>query len=162
MSALYLYQATCSVALYAPADSASSGGAYAGDVSPQAAWDALYSNPKAQLVDVRTDAEWKFVGMPSLDAANKKPLLLSWRLYPDFSANMQFIAQLKAQISSDSPIYFLCKTGGRSREAAIAATQSGFAECYNIASGFEGDANQHQQRGFLNGWKAANLPWLQH
>ena len=40
-------------------------------------------------------------------------------------------------------------------------TQAGFANCYNISEGFEGDKDEHGRRGSVGGWKAAGLPWMQ-
>jgi rhodanese-related sulfurtransferase len=135
---------------------------YAGDVSPADAWNALSQKEAAQLVDVRTQAEWAFSGVPSLDTINKTVKTISWKFYPQFLVNPDFIAQLEAAITDKStPLYFLCKTGGRSADAAIAATQAGFTHCYNIEGGFEGDINSNHQRGQINGWKATRLPWQQ-
>ena len=39
---------------------------YAGDITPQQAWDLLNDDPEAVLVDCRTSAEWRFVGVPDL------------------------------------------------------------------------------------------------
>lgn len=136
--------------------------AYAGEVSPREAYEALLFDPRALLIDVRTDAEWKFSGTPDLAAANKRPLLLSWRFYPDFAPNLNFVSSLIAQITDkDTPVFFLCKTGGRSLEAANALAQQGYSYCFNVTGGFEGDANERGQRGKVNGWKAEELPWHQ-
>ena len=135
---------------------------YAGDVSPVDAWNALNSKPSAQLVDVRTQAEWSFAGVPSLDSVNKNVKTISWKFYPNFDVNPRFIEQLEATVADkNTPLYFLCKTGGRSADAAIAATAAGYTACYNIAGGFEGDINTNHQRGQVNGWKASRLPWQQ-
>ncbi|MBA4274096.1 MAG: sulfurtransferase [Alphaproteobacteria bacterium] len=135
---------------------------YAGDITPTQAWDMLSSDSAAQLVDVRTQPEWAFAGLPELTALNRKPLTLSWKFYPTFELNAQFLAQLSTLVPDTStPLLFLCKTGGRSSDAAAAATAAGYTACYNIAGGFEGDANAERQRGRINGWKATNLPWEQ-
>ncbi len=135
---------------------------YAGDVSSAEAWSALSSNPNAQLVDVRTQAEWAFSGIPLLDSISKNVKLISWKFYPNFDLNTKFVEQLEAAVPDKSaPLYFLCKTGGRSTDAAIAATAAGYSECYNVEGGFEGDINTNHQRGQINGWKAARLPWQQ-
>ena len=135
---------------------------YAGDVSPEDAWEALAQNPNAQLIDVRTHAEWVFSGMPNLESLDKDTKTISWKLYPNFDLNPQFMEQLEAAVpDKTAPVYFLCKTGGRSTDAAIAATAAGYTTCYNVTSGFEGDSNQFHQRGQKNGWKAVNLPWQQ-
>lgn len=135
---------------------------YAGDVSPAEAWATLVQNVDAQLVDVRTQPEWLFSGLPALESIGKVTQTISWKFYPNYDLNPRFMEQLEAAVpDKDTPIYFLCKTGGRSTDAAIAATAAGYRHCYNVASGFEGDSNPFQQRGKLSGWKAANLPWRQ-
>lgn len=136
--------------------------AYAGDIVPEQAWDALGTVPEAQLVDVRTAPEWQFSGMPDLSSLSKKVIALSWQHYPQFNVNSDFATSLAKVIpSTETPIYFLCKTGGRSAQAASTMASLGYGKCYNIANGFEGDQNVHGQRGILNGWKAARLPWRQ-
>ncbi len=135
---------------------------YAGDVTPADAWNALSQYPNAQLVDVRTQAEWSFAGVPSLDSVGKTVKTISWKFYPNFDVNPRFVEQLEAAaLDKSAPLYFLCKTGGRSTDAAIAATAAGFLHCYNIEGGFEGDINSNHQRGQVNGWKASRLPWQQ-
>lgn len=135
---------------------------YAGDVSPQEAWEALQADNTAQLIDVRTAPEWSFAGLPNLENIGKKTETLSWKFYPNFDLNPDFIARLEAlHPDKSAALYFLCKTGGRSADAAIAATQAGYARAYNVAGGFEGDMNNLRQRGTTSGWKAAGLPWLQ-
>lgn len=136
--------------------------AYAGDVTPSEAWSALTQNETSQLVDVRTQAEWAFSGIPSLDTIQKTVKTISWKFYPQFNVNPDFIAQLEAAVpDKTTPLYFLCKTGGRSTDAAIAATKAGYQHCFNIEGGFEGDINSNHQRGQVNGWKASRLPWQQ-
>jgi rhodanese-related sulfurtransferase len=135
---------------------------YAGDVSPLDAWNALTQNQTAQLIDVRTQAEWAFAGIPSVDSIGKTVKTISWKFYPNFDVNPRFVEQLEAAVSDKSaPLYFLCKTGGRSADAAIAASAAGYLYCYNIEGGFEGDINTNHQRGQVNGWKASRLPWQQ-
>ena len=135
---------------------------YSGDVSPSECWSALTNDARAQLVDVRTQPEWSFSGLPTLDALGKTVKTISWKNYPNFEVNPRFIEQLEAAVADKStPLYFLCKTGGRSTDAAIAATAAGYAYCFNIIGGFEGDINGNYQRGQINGWKASKLPWQQ-
>lgn len=137
-------------------------GAYAGDVSPEQAYQQLSANPAAVLVDVRTEAEWQFSGLPSLKSIQKSPITLSLKLYPDFCDNPAFLGDLMRAVPDRSaPVYFLCKTGGRSAAAASMAAGLGYSQAYNIAGGFEGDLNQHRQRGQSTGWKASKLPWEQ-
>jgi rhodanese-related sulfurtransferase len=135
---------------------------YAGDVMPSDAWELMVKENKAELVDVRTSAEWAFVGTPDLRELGKEPVFLSWRVYPTMEVNASFIEILrKAVPDTATPLLFLCKTGGRSHDAAVAATQAGYTRCYNIAYGFEGEPDAYGHRGTINGWKAANLAWEQ-
>lgn len=130
--------------------------------SAKDAWQALSHNVDALLIDVRTPPEWNFSGLPDLSSLQKKTLTISWKLYPTFEVNKSFIEQLQAQVTDlNTPLYFLCKTGGRSFDAACAALSAGYTHCFNIADGFEGDHNSAHQRGHINGWKAAQLPWEQ-
>ncbi len=126
------------------------------------AWEALEKNPDAVLVDVRTDAEWNFVGISDLSSLDKSSVLISWQIYPSMQINSEFVAMMQQQgIGTTDPVYFLCRSGVRSRAAAEKATAEGYQACYNIAGGFEGDRDQNNHRGRLNGWKAAGLPWIQ-
>ncbi|MEX1155088.1 rhodanese-like domain-containing protein [Parvibaculum sp.] len=137
---------------------------YAGDVTPEEAFRVLGADPRATLVDVRTRAEWSFVGVPDLSGLGKEPMLLEWQVYPAMERNPRFTDDLLAGLGanlSDAPLFFLCRSGARSRAAAIALTSVGFGRCFNIAGGFEGDLDGTRHRGARNGWKAAGLPWAQ-
>lgn len=141
-------------------------GSYAGDVSPSEAWSALSSDRRAVLVDVRTRAEWSFVGLPSLADLGKTPITLEWQIFPSMAVNPDFVEVLggaltTAGLAPDVPLYFLCRSGGRSRAAAIAMTSAGWERCFNIVSGFEGPLDTGGHRGGVSGWKAEGLPWTQ-
>ena len=117
---------------------------------------------QAQLVDVRTDAEWNFVGVPDLSEAGKQAVLIPWQVYPTMQVNGSFIDQMKqAGITPDDTIYFLCRSGVRSTAAANAAIAAGFPNAINVADGFEGPPDSDAHRGTVAGWKAAGLPWQQ-
>lgn len=135
---------------------------YAGDLSPNEAWDLLQQNPKAVLVDVRTDAEFAYVGYPDLSDCDNPMYRVSWKIFPDMQRNMHFEDAVK-EIAPDPdvPILFLCRSGIRSAAAAIAMTALGYKECYNIAEGFEGDKDDNGHRGAVGGWKVRGLPWTQ-
>lgn len=139
---------------------------YAGDVTPGEAWRVLKENPSAQLIDVRTNAEWQFVGLPDLAPLGRRPLLAEWQVYPAMTVNAQFADETDAALGAagvdrTTPLFFLCRSGARSRAAAAALTAMGYQAAYNIAHGFEGDPDDQGHRGSLNGWKADNLPWRQ-
>jgi rhodanese-related sulfurtransferase len=129
------------------------GVAYEGALLPEQAWAVLQATPAAKLVDVRSRQELDLVGrVPGA-------IHIEWAFYPDWKPNPDFEAQLKSQVDAESLVMFICRTGGRSNHAAILARQLGYTEVYNVLQGFEGDANAQKQRGLINGWKAAGLPW---
>lgn len=132
------------------------------------AWEHLRDNKDAVLVDVRTQAEWSFVGVADLTDMGKQPLLIQWMTLPAMQPNPDFLDGLETQLDGSAPskIYFLCRSGARSMAAAqltaqAFAAQGKTVECVNIAEGFEGDLNENRHRGHLNGWKARGLAWRQ-
>lgn len=132
------------------------------NVPPAKVWEALRSNPQAQLVDVRTDPEWAFVGVPDLASVGKQAVLIPWQVYPHMAVNVDFVKHAKeAGFVPAQHIYFLCRSGVRSLAAAEAMREAGFAHVYNIADGFEGPPDREGHRGTAAGWKADKLPWRQ-
>lgn len=141
-------------------------GGYAGEADPAQAWSTLSSDGRAILVDVRTRAEWSFVGLPTLTTIGKQPITLEWQVFPSMSVNPDFVEVLdaalnEAGIDRDSPIFFLCRSGVRSRHAATAMTAVGWTQCFNVTEGFEGGPDGEGHRGRISGWKARGLPWTQ-
>ncbi len=134
---------------------------YAGDVSAPEAWDRLKAG--GQLLDVRTMAEWNFVGLPDLSALGRRVHCVEWQGFPTGAQNPGFVAEAEAALGADkaAPVLVICRSGARSRAAAIALTRAGYTQAFNVAGGFEGDPDGKGHRGQLNGWKAANLPWRQ-
>jgi rhodanese-related sulfurtransferase len=135
---------------------------YAGDISPQATWAALEADPSAVLIDVRTKAEWNYVGLPDLSQLGRKVLLIEWQTWPDGSRNLDFVEQVTAAgVGPANPTYLLCRSGARSRSAAQLLTLHGWTSAFNIADGFEGPHDLTQHRGTVAGWKHDGLPWTQ-
>jgi rhodanese-related sulfurtransferase len=131
---------------------------YKGDILPAEAFERLKANPSAVLLDVRTQPEWAFVGVPSVE----RLLRCSWQVYPSMDVNANFAEAVeKAGVSKDAEILCICRSGARSASAASALTAAGFPNCYNVAQGFEGDRDADGHRGSVGGWKAAGLPWVQ-
>ena len=126
---------------------------YAGDVSPQLAWQWLQDG-RAVLVDVRTDAEREWVGQ----VPGAVPV--AWKQWPGMAANPDFDAQLRAAVPAHGRVLLLCRSGVRSVAAAQRATALGL-EAYNILDGFEGVPNGQSQRGQVSGWRHSGLPWRQ-
>ncbi|PCI50072.1 MAG: sulfurtransferase [Alphaproteobacteria bacterium] len=136
---------------------------YKADVTVEEVWAALAQDQKSVLIDVRTQAEWTFVGICDLSGTGKSPLLVSWQVFPHMEINPAFRDMVAAgDISRDSPLYFLCRSGVRSRAAAAAMTEAGYENCFNILGGFEGDLDDAGHRGQTGGWKASGLPWRQN
>jgi rhodanese-related sulfurtransferase len=128
---------------------------YEGALTPQEAHEVIRENPQAKLVDVRTRAELDWVGR--VPGAVEVELLS----YPGNRANPDFVQQLEQQVDKDAPVLFLCRSGGRSHNAAMMAMQAGYAEAYNVLEGFEGDKDDEGHRSTKGGWRAAGLPWTQ-
>jgi rhodanese-related sulfurtransferase len=133
---------------------------YAGDIRPSDCFAQLKNG--GIVIDVRTRAEWSYVGFPDLE--NFIPA--EWQSFPTMAVNENFIAQVSKDVAGlggtkDTPLYFLCRSGVRSRAAAIAMTGAGYEKCYNILDGFEGPPDGSGHRGKLAGWKKENLPWRQ-
>lgn len=141
-------------------------GKYAGDVSCEVAWADLERSPQAMLVDVRTAAEWAYVGVPSLTPIGKATILIEWDRFPSGELVPDFLGRLrsaldKAGVGRDASLYFICRSGNRSRHAAIAATTGGYVRCFNVEYGFEGRLSPERHRATQGSWKASGLPWVQ-
>jgi rhodanese-related sulfurtransferase len=135
---------------------------YAGDVAPTTAWKILSERKDAVLIDVRTRAEWTYVGLPDLEKLAKKPALIEWQVFPSMQPNPEFVAALAGALpDKETPLLFLCRSGARSAAAAKAMTAAGYSTCFNVADGFEGPLDAEAKRGAAGGWKAAGLPWRQ-
>ena len=147
---------------------ASDGKDSVGECNPREAWDALEAEPSAQLIDVRTRPEWSFVGVPDLGPLGRRAILAEWRMFPDMQVNPRFVENLEAEfgLTPPGPLYFLCRSGSRSMEAAKAVaahyeSRGVDVTCVNVAEGFEGDLDENRHRGGRTGWKARGLNWQQ-
>ena len=141
-------------------------GEFAGDLSAKEAFALLQQNSRAVLVDVRTTAEVAYVGAPDLSALGKQVQFVEWQSFPSMAINPAFTTELSkkletAGVSKSSPIVFICRSGVRSKAAAIAMTKVGYTTCYNLAGGFEGDRDPKGHRSTVNGWRVSGLPWTQ-
>ncbi len=135
---------------------------YAGDVTPATAWKILGERADAVLIDVRTRAEWSYVGLPDLESLARKPALVEWQTFPSMQLNAEFVATLSSALPDKAvPLLFLCRSGARSAAAAKAMTAAGYSTCLNVVDGFEGPLDSQSRRGGAGGWKAAGLPWRQ-
>lgn len=131
---------------------------YAGSLSPRDAWKLVQAG-QAVLVDVRSNEERHFVGhVPG-------SLHVAWATGTSLNRNPRFVKELEAKVGPKSgnerPVLLLCRSGKRSALAAEAAARAGLTNVFNIQEGFEGDSDDHQQRGHFNGWRFHGLPWQQ-
>ena len=134
---------------------------YAGDISSKEAWRMLEEG-NAALIDVRTQPEWNFVGVPDLSSLGQQARFIEWQAYPNMAVNPEFTEAVKAaEVRPDQTVLLLCRSGARSRNAAMALTAAGFERCFNLEEGFEGPHDADGHRGTQIGWKAAGLPWKQ-
>ncbi len=136
--------------------------AYAGDLTPEEAYRLLQDDPRAVMVDVRTAAEWNYVGVPDLEPIGRPLGRVEWVTFPDGARNEAFLDQLSALgVGPGVPVAFLCRSGVRSLAAAELATAHGLGPAYNVSDGFEGPLDDAAHRGTAAGWKASGLPWRQ-
>ncbi len=137
-------------------------------VHPAMAYDILARTESSALVDVRTRAEWTFVGLPDIRGTGRPLWLLEWAEFPAMTPNPDFVPRLRETMGEAVPdrLLFICRSGGRSLYAAQAVAAALSAEglpahCTNVAEGFEGDLDSEAKRGRIAGWKARGLPWVQ-
>lgn len=124
---------------------------------PKKAFRCLQQNPDAVLIDVRSEAENKFVGRP-IDC-----LFIPWVDEPDWKPSPEnFVAAIKRfGCELDTEIILICRSGYRSTDAGRCLINQGFANVAHVISGFEGDLDEHHQRGNINGWRHDDMPWEQ-
>ncbi|NOX74124.1 MAG: rhodanese-like domain-containing protein [Alphaproteobacteria bacterium] len=137
------------------------------EVLPHEAWEEL-KQANTVLVDVRTKAEWSFVGIPDLDALNQELIKVEWLAFPEMSVNPEFTGELFSSFGDRFPekIFFICRSGVRSQDAADYVTDvlreiGRETLCINVAEGFEGDLDDDKHRGTKNGWKNRGMAWRQ-
>ena len=132
------------------------------NISSQECFEKLSIEVNSQLIDVRTKPEWIYVGVPDLSSINKKVIFVSWQVYPKMGTNQFFENQiLESNIKKDNNLYFICRSGNRSNNAAEFLASRGFSNCFNVIDGFEGKLNHERQRASIDGWQFNKLPWKQ-
>ena len=135
-------------------------------VSVEETWARLSNDETSVLIDVRTVAEWSYVGVPDLGSIGKRPVLVEWQSFPTNQVNASFVDQVGEALrglgaDQTTELFFICRSGVRSLRAAEAMTAAGFSRCRNVSDGFEGPLDPDRHRGRLGGWKAKGLPWMQ-
>ena len=142
------------------------GGGFLGDVSVEEAWSTLETNPHSMLIDVRTMSEWAYVGVPLLEGIGKSPIFVEWQTFPAGNIVGDFVSQVASALEQrgagkDVPLLFLCRSGTRSRSAALAMASAAYGNCFNIGPGFEGPLDGDGHRNSVSGWRMSGLPWSQ-
>jgi rhodanese-related sulfurtransferase len=142
------------------------GGVHIQAVSVEDTWARLKSDTRSVLIDVRTIAEWAYVGLPDLSAIDKRPVLVEWQGFPDDRLNSAFVERVVEALNPigadrESELFFICRSGQRSLKAAQAMAAAGYTRCRNVTDGFEGPLDANRHRGQAVGWKAKGLPWAQ-
>ena len=128
---------------------------YDGAFFPMEAASIINTGHPLEIVDVRTRAEWTFVGhIP-------QAFHIEWQSFPDGKLNINFLNQLQDVLSKDRDIIFMCRSGVRSHDAAMSAKQAGFQKVFNMIEGFEGEMDEHGHRNSIGGWRAEGLSWNQ-
>ena len=132
------------------------------NISSRECFEKLSIEVNSQLIDVRTKPEWIYVGVPDLSSINKKVIFISWKVYPEMGTNKFFENQiLESNIKKNDNLYFICRSGQRSHDAAKFLDSRSFSNCFNVIDGFEGNLNHERQRASIDGWQFNNLPWKQ-
>ena len=127
-------------------------------LTPLETWAFLQANHQALFVDVRMEIEYLYVGHPP------GVVHVPWYEYPEMQVHPQaFVEQVRREAAGDPsrPVVLICRSGKRTVEAGHALEAAGFNEVVNVLHGFEGELDEHFQRGRLNGWRHDGLPWEQ-
>ncbi len=134
---------------------------YKRNLLPKMAVERLQNNPQALFVDVRSKAEYKYVGYP------ENSILIPWIDDPDWEPNPEEFSDLVMKELDgrenilNTEIILICRSGFRSNEALKCLENKGFTQVSHVASGFEGDLDENDHRGNLNGWRHDGMPWSQ-
>ncbi len=133
-------------------------------LTPQQAWEVIQENPRAILVDVRSNMEFLFVGHPT------GAVHIPWIDEPDWEVNPNFVRQIRELMLGGiicdegdgcAPVILICRSGKRSVEAGNLLIEAGFRDVYNVLDGFEGELDEQHHRSSLGGWRHDGLPWEQ-
>ena len=139
---------------------------YAGDLTVEDAYALLADEAESVLVDVRTQPEWTYGGVPDLSELGKTPVFQEWQVYPSMRVAADFVPRLTAALEAGGgdrsmSVLFIRRSGARSRAAAAALASAGWTRCFNVTDGFEGGLDAKRRRGASGGWRVRGLPWTQ-
>ena len=115
-------------------------------ISSEDCYKKLNEDQNSYLIDVRSPTEWNIDGIPDEDSFEGILFKLAIR-NEEGTENLNFIEEFKSlEIPKDSNIYFICKSGGRSKLAANMVAIEGYKSLFNV------------EDGFTLGWKPKGLP----
>lgn len=132
-------------------------------LTPQEAYELLQADPRAVLVDIRSNMEFLFVGHP-VGAVH-----VPWIDEPDWTVNPNFIREIRQlmlggvceQDTGCPPVILICRSGKRSKDAGDTLLEAGIKNVCHIDEGFEGELDEHHKRSSVGGWRFHGLPWEQ-
>ena len=106
-------------------------------VDVEATWQLLAARLGSQLIDVRTRAEWVYVGIPDLGPLGKRAVLVEWQTFPDQTVDPRFAERLASELGAlgvkfDDDLFFICRSGSRSLAAAKAMAAEGYRACHML------------------------------
>jgi len=125
-------------------------------VDSRDSYDMVMKSPKDTfIIDVRTGAEYEFVGHPDLpNGVPNIPL----KFYPGWETNTNFVKDVEARYSKDATLIMLCRSGGRAKAAAKLLLYAGFKKVLYMTDSFEG-SNDEKGHRTVDGWKVNGLPY---
>ena len=133
------------------------------------AYKALQADPSIVFIDVRTQAEFSYVGHPDPVDQN-----IPWNFLTDTynaksgayngQSNKNFLKDVEALMAregkgKDDPIFLICRSGSRSAAAVNTLTKAGYTKAYNVVDGFEGGTDKGTGHRTVEGWRHDDLPW---
>jgi rhodanese-related sulfurtransferase len=146
----------------------------------------LNTVPETYLIDIRTQAEYQFVGHP-FRAYNYPYLFFTTTFAKDdekpsypFTKNKVFLEQISKVFKKTDNLLILDRDGSRSAQAAKDLLTAGYKNVFDVVDGFEGgefpafdDPNKHKYYRQLakrnniygfehrrhSGWQFWGLPW---
>ena len=132
-------------------------------ITPTDAFELVKKDPRALLIDVRSNMEFLFIGHPV------GAISIPWIDEPDWEINPHFAAEIRKLLlggldhrdGRNVPVVLICRSGKRSLEAGELLIKEGFGDVYNVSDGFEGELDENHHRSNLGGWRFENLPWEQ-
>jgi rhodanese-related sulfurtransferase len=125
------------------------------DISPTEAYE-LAKQFSTYLIDVRTIAEYVYVGHP--ENAYILPLLFWDEKEQTQVQNKDFLLDLTSKFKKEDTLVFICRSGNRSPVAARMAVGAGYQNVFNVTEGFEGKKGEKGYRT-IGGWKNKGLPY---